>query len=133
MTSKLEKSVVREEGSMTRSDTLALSQLSLDALVGAAGNPERADGRLAVAARFYLSDRDSGRPAWPYPSFLRGSEVQEEVEIPLEPDDELWRRFEAEAASQDVSPQQLAEHAAFYMAAEIDAGRITQRILDGIA
>jgi hypothetical protein len=117
---------------MSGSDTLALSRLSLEAFTGRGEDPERAGSRLAVAVRFYLSDRDSGRTAWPYPSFLRGSEVQEEVEIPLEGDGDLWRGLEAEAVTQGVSLQQLAEHAAFYMAAEIDAGRVTQRILDDI-
>jgi hypothetical protein len=41
-------------------------------------------------------------------------------------------QFEAEAGKQGVSAQQLLEHAAFYFAAELDAGRITRRILDDL-
>jgi hypothetical protein len=36
----------------------------------------------------------------------------------------------AEAARQQVSVTQLLEHAALYYAAELDAGRLTERILD---
>jgi hypothetical protein len=134
MTQKLgEGRANRDEDRMKPPATLAISRLSLEALTGKGGDEERAGPRLTSAARFYLSDRDSDRPAWPYPSFLRGSETQEDVEVPLDVDKGVWRTFEAEAAAQDVSVQQLAEHAAFYLAAEIDAGRVTQRILDDLA
>ena len=33
---------------------------------------------------------------------------------------------------QEVTVEQLAEHAAFYFAAELDAGRVTERILDDL-
>lgn len=111
--------------------SLRLSRLAVEALVGTGEVPPgRASATLETALRFYLRDRDAGRPAWPYPAFLKGSEVQEDVELEPAVDDELWNAFEAEARRQDVSAQQLAEHSAFYFAAEIDAGRITQRILD---
>ena len=45
---------------------------------------------------------------------------------------DLWKDFEGEATRQAVRVEQLAEHAAFYFAAEVDAGRITQRILDDL-
>jgi hypothetical protein len=54
------------------------------------------------------------------------------VELELDIKDDLWHSFEAEAGRQDVSSQQLLEHAAFYFVAELDAGRITQRILDDL-
>jgi hypothetical protein len=129
-----EKRAIDYGSAMSRPATVVLSRLACEALAGKGEeSPERAGARLTVAVRFYLRDRDSGRPAWPYPSFLRGSEVQEEVEIPLALEDELWDAFVGEAAEQGVSAQQLAEHAAFYLAAEIDAGRVTQRILDDLA
>lgn len=111
---------------------VTLSQLAFEALSGSAhsGSPRRVAQQMEGAVRCYLGDRGSERPAWPYPAFLRGSEVQEDVELRLGIDADLWRQFEAEAKRQDVSVQQLAEHAAFYLAAELDAGRITQRILD---
>jgi transposase len=120
-----------------RSKTVALSRLSLEAIVGKGALDDAAAGRagvgLATAIRFYLRDRGADQPAWRYPDFMRGSEVQEDLAVTFQLEDERWRAFEAEAAEQDVSVQKLAEHAAFYLAAEIDAGRVTQRILDGLA
>jgi hypothetical protein len=122
----------RDRGHARRSSvSVGLSQLAFDALVGeegAAGAP----ARLQSAVRCYLGDRGANQPAWPYPAFLRSSGPQVDVELVLEIKDDLWRSFEAEAARQDVSPRQLLEHAAFYFAAELDAGRITQRILDDL-
>lgn len=112
--------------------SVRLSQLAFEALSGGAhsGSRRRVAQQMEGAIRCYMSDRDAGRPAWPYPPFLRGSEVQEDVELRLGIDGDLWHSFEAEAGRQDVKVGQLAEHAAFYLAAELDAGRITQRILD---
>jgi hypothetical protein len=124
-----------EQAAATRSKTVALSKLSLEAIVGKDGldTPERAGVGLATAIRFYLSDRGADRPAWRYPDFMRGSEVQEDLAVTFQLEGSRWQAFEAEAAEQDVSVQKLAEHAAFYLAAEIDAGRVTQRILDDLA
>jgi hypothetical protein len=112
---------------------LELSQPALEALAGEDDiGSNRAAKRMEAAVRCYLSDKGSGRPAWPYPAFLRGSQVQEDVRLEMDIDVDLWTSFESEAETQGVSIQQLAEHAAFYLAAEIDAGRITQRILDDL-
>jgi hypothetical protein len=116
-----------------QSVTVRLSQLAFEALAGEASEgsaraPSRADG----AIRIYLSDKGSDAPAWPYPDFLRGSKTQEDVGLELDIDPDLWLQFEAEAEKQGVSTQQLLEHAAFYFAAELNAGRITQRILDDL-
>ncbi len=116
-----------------RSVSVRLSRLAFEALAG-----EKRDGELRVpgttgsAIRLYLSDKGAGRPAWPYPGFLRQSQTREEVDLELEIDPDVWLQFEAEAEKQSVSAQQLLEHAAFYFAAELNAGRITQRILDDL-
>lgn len=113
--------------------TVRLSQLAFEALAGEAREGSvRAPGRTESAIRVYLGDRGSDQPAWPYPGFLRGSETQEDVGLELDVDPDLWLQFEAEAGKQGVSTQQLLEHAAFYFAAEFDAGRIAQRILDDL-
>ena len=133
MTPKMRDSTVPSfENSQQGFVTVKLSQLAFEALSGGAhsGSPHRVAQQMEGAIRCYLDDRESERPAWRYPPFLRGSEVQEDVELRLSIKGELWHAFEAEASRQDVSVQQLAEHAAFYLAAELDAGRITQRILD---
>ena len=84
---------------------------------------------LETAVRVYLGDSDLGKPGWPYPEGLR--EVSSgDVELELLLDEELWRALEKEAGEQGVSVSRLAGHATLYYAAELDAGRIAQRILD---
>ena len=116
-----------------RSVSVRLSRLAFEALAGQEGDGYlRTPGRTESAIRLYLSDKGTGRPAWPYPGFLRQSRTQEDVGLELEIDPDVWLQFEAEAERQSVSTQQLLEHAAFYFAAELNAGRITQRILDDL-
>jgi hypothetical protein len=68
------------------------------------------------------------------PGFLPDEEeAGERVTLELEIDSAVWTDFEREAERQGVSPQRLAEHAVLYFAADRDAGRITQRILDDLA
>jgi hypothetical protein len=121
----------RDRGRPRRSVPVGLSRLAFDGLTGDGGS-EEAPARLQSAVRCYLGDRGADQAAWPYPAFLRGSRPQIDVELELDVKDDLWRSFEAEADRQDISSQQLLEHAAFYFAAELDAGRITQRILDDL-
>jgi hypothetical protein len=135
MAPKMKESRVRRVGSSEmRFVTLGLSQLAFEALSEGqqSGSEQRAELRVEAAIRFYLRDRAAAQPAWPYPAFLHGSEVSEDVELRLGIEQDLWQEFEIEAGRQGVSVQQLAEHAAFYLAAELDAGRITQRILDDL-
>jgi hypothetical protein len=80
--------------------------------------------------RFYLREKSTGGAGWSYPDLLREGNPAEEVEIELEIEDALWREMRAEASRQRVSVTQLLEHAALYYAAELDAGRLTERILD---
>jgi hypothetical protein len=110
--------------------TVVLSRLAFEGLTGGTDVPMPA--AMEGALRCYLGDRGSERPAWLYPEFLRGSETKRETSIELGLDPELWREFEEEAERQGVSVEQLAEHASFYFAAELDAGRVTQRILDDL-
>jgi hypothetical protein len=116
-----------------RDVTVGVSRLAFEALGGKRRDPAAAaSSRAESAIRLYLSDKGAGRPAWPYPAFLEGSETQEDVDLELQVDPDLWLQFEAEAGRQGISTQQLVEHAAFYFAAELNAGRITQRILDDL-
>jgi hypothetical protein len=93
------------------------------------GGEPSSDDVLKVI-RFYLREKGSGGTAWAYPDLLREGRPAEEVEVELDIEDSLWREVRAEATRQKVSVTQLLEHAALYYAAELDAGRLTERILD---
>ena len=80
--------------------------------------------------RFYLKERAGERAGWAYPDLMREGRPEEEVEVELEIDNSLWGQMENEAERQQVTVTQLLEHAALYYAAELDAGRLTERILD---
>ena len=123
--------MARNEGANKRQVTVVISALAFKALTGdgAAADPSL---RMENALLCYLRDGDSEQPAWPYPAFLRGSETQEDVELALEVASSLWGDLEQEAVRQGVTVEQMAEHAAFYFAAELDAGRVTQRIVDSL-
>ncbi len=81
------------------------------------------------AVRCYLNDKGLARPGWRFPSFLRDRGPSQEVELELSIDDDLWESLKDEAKSQGVSMRQMLEHAVLYFAAELNAGRVTQRIL----
>ena len=82
--------------------------------------------------QFYLGERGTWTPGWAYPDLLRERRVSDEVELDLDVEDSLWIALEAEAREQDVAVDRLLEHATLYFAAEIDAGRATERILGEI-
>lgn len=115
---------------MRRAVTVRLGALATDALSGqegGGGHPEPADVLGAVS--FYLNDKDRGRAGWRFPEFLRGTGLGSKVDVALDIDNSLWRSLKIEAESQGVSVEQLVEHAVLYYAAELDAGRVTERML----
>lgn len=125
--------MAREESAGKQHVRVELSQLAFQALMGDdVDSTEQVSLRMESALRCYLGDRGTGRPAWPYPSFLRGSEPQRDVEVEFDVEESLWREFEGQTTAQEASVDQLAEHAAFYFAAEVNAGRLTQRILEDL-
>jgi hypothetical protein len=111
---------------MGRELKITLGQLTLEALD--AGTVEQLRNQAAHAIRYYLTDKDAGRPGWPYPDFIsgNGSETRRELELTLEAS--VWDSLAEEAARQGVSPEQLAQHAVLYFVADREAGRVPARI-----
>jgi hypothetical protein len=117
----------------SRSVTVRLSEFACSVVAGEGqGNREHLAEKVVDAIRCYLGDKDSYGPGWAYPRFLREEEYPEEVALRLEIDGELWDLLEEEAERQGVSPQKMVTHASLYIAGEVDAGRTTRRILDGL-
>jgi hypothetical protein len=109
---------------VSRSVKVGLSEFALVALRGDERDGGiRAQEQMACAVRYYLSDRDPERPGWLYPAFLREREQGSTVEFEFSIDKDDWRSFKGEAKRQDVSVMRLAEHAALYFVAELNAGR----------
>jgi hypothetical protein len=117
---------------MKQSVTVRLSEFSVEALTRGEGRDlEYLPVQLVRAVRLYLSASASRRPGWSVPSSLRGKEP-DDVELEVVADGELLRALEEEADRQDVSVSRLVGQAAIYYAAELDAGRITQRIVEDL-
>jgi hypothetical protein len=106
--------------------TIALGNLAVDAL--SVGPAEQVRAQAAYAIRYYLSEKEAGRPAWKYPSFLETESDRVQPELTLKLDKPLWESLEREAAEQRVSPEKLAQHAVIYFVADRDAGRVPARI-----
>lgn len=123
---------------MKREVDVRLGSFAREALVRKQSSGPNTGGEAVSAAavraiRCYLESRETGGPGWRYPGFRRGDlEKDGKVGLHLSIDDGLWKALEEEAASQGVSSQQMIEHAALYFAAEVDAGRVAQRIIEDL-
>ena len=95
------------------------------------GGPPGSD-QFERVIQFYLGEQGARPPGWAYPDFLREHRASDEVELELSLGSSLWESFEAEAREQGVEMDRLLEHATLYFAAEMDAGRATERILEEI-
>lgn len=109
--------------------SVRLSEFAVTALVGEDRGRERVLAALERAVRLYLNDSDTDRPGWRYPLFLR-DRVTGVTEFQLDLEPSLRDTLEDEAERQEVSLSQMATHAVLYYAAELNAGRVTERILD---
>ena len=81
------------------------------------------------AARYYLADRDSGRIALRVPRLPKGAARKAALRLTVDLDRESWQELEAEAKRQDVSVEAMLEHAIMYFLADVDSGRVEQRLL----
>ena len=99
-----------------------------DTGIGSSGVRPNSDDVVKVI-RFYLSEGGRESAGWAYPDLLREGRRGGETELELEVDESLWGEMEREAVRQDVTVTQLLEHAVLHYAAELDAGRLTERIL----
>jgi hypothetical protein len=116
-----------ERAWMTKSMTLRLDSFGRQALSEFVD--ERRDSASAVvrtASLYYLADRDSGRSAWRVPRFVRSQPEVDGLEVDL--DDDTFDALRQEATGQGVDPARLAEHALLYFLADLDGGRLAERL-----
>jgi hypothetical protein len=87
---------------------------------------------LMRAIRYYLAERDSGRPGWPCSGLDEEGDDVETTSIELDVDAVAWAAFSREANRQGVSTDRLLQHGALYYLADRDSGRLTQKILENL-
>jgi hypothetical protein len=122
----------RDGFSVQRTINVTVGEFALDSLTSGSADSAEFSRPLAQAIRYYLADRDSGRAGWSYPSFLRDDSRGSAREVPLAIDAQIWGEFAEEAERHGVSANQLLQHAVFYLLADRDTGRLTQRILEDL-
>lgn len=118
---------------MTRTATLHLegfAQTSLNRLVRGIGR-RSPNGAVRTAVLYYLADKGSERSSWRVRQFRRDPEPSGGVDVAF--DDETWAVLEAEAQEQGVTPDALAVHALLYMLADLDSGRLAERLEQELA
>ena len=80
---------------------------------------------VRTASLYYLADRDRARPAWLVPQSMA---LGDGVHITVRVDDATWQALHDEAERQAVSPAELTRHAVLYFLADVDSGRVGERL-----
>jgi hypothetical protein len=113
---------------MRRSLTLALDDFGQATLQVEAARLSLSTAELVgQATLYYLEDRPSGRPALRVPRFSRDP-AEKTIDLELELDHHTWEELELESMRQGVTVERLVEHAALYLMADLDSGRVATRI-----
>ena len=116
---------------MRRSVTLMLDEFGRSALESQAGRYSLAPHEFVQhAARHYVADVDAGRTAHRIPRYREREAGRTAVSLALELDDGFWEDLEMEAARQGVSVERLLGHATLYLIADLDSGRVAERMLE---
>lgn len=106
-------------------------QATLPSSIGVNGSGLASLVREAVY--YYLNDSGSGRRGWRYPHLHEDATVAEEtIDVPLEIEGPIWASFEQEAERQGVEAERLLRYALQYYYADLDSGRVTERIVDDL-
>ena len=87
------------------------------------------DGLVAMACSYYESELAAGRAATVVPRFGQPAVERETRTLVLELGAECLRRLEQEAERQGLAIERLCEHAALLYLADLDAGRLAERIV----
>lgn len=83
---------------------------------------------VALALRHYESELEGGRAATDVPRFRRAARGESRT-LGLEIDEGVKRRLQQEADRRGVALERVYEHAALLFLADLDAGRVAERIV----
>jgi hypothetical protein len=81
------------------------------------------------AAEYFLAESED-RTAHRVPRFAREESGGVKLPLELELKREVWDELDAEAARQGVSQERLLGFAALYLVADLDSGRVAERVLE---
>lgn len=116
-------------GRVRRTLTLRFDEFGWQSLESVARRDrETLDDLLSHAAAYFDAERRTSRAAMLAPGFKPGGRGMER-EIRLEVNRDCWKGLEDEAGRQGVPLERLLEHAALFYLADIDSGRVAERIL----
>ena len=114
---------------VTHGLTLAFEEFGWESLESAArSDGETLDELLARAAAYFDAELPTARAAMLAPPFKPGGRGTSR-EIRLEVSRDCWERLQGEAERQGVSLERLLEHVALLYLADIDSGRVAERLL----
>jgi hypothetical protein len=103
---------------------LVIGSIVGDAIGGSSTDSSRLASRARDAARYYLDDKDSGRPGWRYPRLgWLAPPAPSTCELALPAGDSVHAALAREAERQGVMSERLLHHALLYHLADVDAGR----------
>lgn len=118
---------------MERTVSVVIDDFTLALLEDAAIAGRTTQGVLLTRAiRYYIAERDSGRPGWPCSRLDEEGGAVEATLIEFGVDELAWEVFSLEADRQGVSTARLLQHGALYYLADRDSGRLTQKILESL-
>jgi hypothetical protein len=94
-----------------------------------------AERLVREALVYYVSDLGSERLAARPPrggAEASGRFQRQELELCVDVDRRTWEALERQAAGYEIPLEQLVGHAALYYLADLGAGRVAARIVDGL-
>jgi hypothetical protein len=123
---------VPEVDHVTRRFTLAVDEFGRTSLLSRASHDGISVERLVqLAALYYARELSSGRIATRFPRFRReGKPGDDGLDVQIELKESTWVVLDREAERQSISTEALLEHAAMVYLADLDSGRVAQRILE---
>jgi hypothetical protein len=109
--------------------TLKMDAFGSEAFIEFAERQGGSASRVAtMGANYYLADADHLGPGWPVPSFAQNVDPERRHVVRVALDDPTWNALVREARRQGVDISVLAAHAALYFMADVESGRVAQRM-----
>jgi hypothetical protein len=116
---------------LKRQVTLMLSEFVANMLREQARAHALAPGEfLDLAARYYLDERSTRRPAGRLPDFLEGRPDGGKIALELNLEEASWAELEGVAEGEGAPPERVLEHALLLLVADLDSGRVATRFVE---